>query len=135
MSTTGNDKHPITPAQAEARRNNGKAHSTGPRSAAGKQASSRNAVRHGLWAKADPVVDTGIFAEDPDAFARLRARLHEHYRTDSPLITELVDDLASVLWRIKRIPGLEALLLQEEDSIEDRRADRARERLEEILLT
>jgi len=50
-------------------------------------------------------------------------------------MAELIDSLASVLWRLKRIPAIEALLLQEEDSVEDRRADRSRERLEEILLT
>ena len=135
MTNTDNDKRPITAAQAEARRNNGKRYSTGPRSAEGKQATRRNAVKHGLWAKADPVVDTGIFAEDPNAFAALRAGLHEHYGAATPLIVELVDDLASVLWRLKRVPAIEALLLQEKDSIDDRRVDRAREQLEEILLT
>jgi hypothetical protein len=135
MSNDKNEKHPITPAQAEARRNNGKRYSTGPRTAAGKRASSRNAVRHGLWAKADPVVDTGIFAEDPKEFADLRDALHGHYGNATPLLVELVDDLASVLWRLKRVPAIEALLLQEVDSIEDRRTDRDREKLEEIQLT
>jgi hypothetical protein len=134
MSTNG-PKRPITAAQAEARRNNGKQHSTGPRTDTGKQASSRNAIKHGLWAKANPVIDTGIFAEDPSAYEELRAGIHGCFRSDTPLMAELVDSLASVLWRLKRIPAIEALLLQEEDSIEDRRADRNRERLEEILFT
>lgn len=133
MSNENTGKRPITAAQAEARRSNGKRYSTGPRTVAGKRVSSRNALKHGLWAKADPVVDTGIFAEDPQAFTDLRAGLHEHYRTATPLMIELVDDLASVLWRLKRLPSMEALLLQEQDSIEDRRADRAREKLESIL--
>lgn len=135
MSNEKNEKRPITLAQAEARRNNGKRYSTGPRTAAGKRASSSNAVRHGLWAKADPVVDTGIFAEDPKEFAALRDALHGQYGGATTLLVELVDDLASVLWRLKRVPAIEALLLQEVDSTQDRRTDRDRERLEEILLT
>lgn len=136
MDTDGTKpKRPITAAQAAARRNNGKLHSTGPRTAAGKAASSRNAIKHGLWAKANPVVDTGIFAEDPSAYEDLRTGLQDCFLSDTPLMAELVDALASVLWRLKRIPAIEALLLQEEDSIEDRRADRDRERLEEILIT
>lgn len=136
MDTDGTKpKRPITAAQAAARRNNGKLHSTGPRTAAGKSASSRNAIKHGLWAKANPVVDTGIFAEDPSAYEELLAGLEECFLSDTALMAELVDSLASVLWRLKRIPAIEALLLQEEDSVEDRRADRDRERLEEILIT
>jgi hypothetical protein len=126
-------KRPITAAQAEARRNNGRRYSTGPRSVEGKQASSRNAVRHGLWSKSDPVVDTGIFAEDPAAFEDLLDGLHGSFEITSPFMEQLLEGLASVLWRLRRIPAIEALVLQQADDVADRLADRGREDLEEIL--
>lgn len=123
----------ITAAQAAARRENGKRFSTGPRTEAGKAASSRNAVRHGLWSRMDPVGDTGLFAEDSAAFDELRAGLRGAFDVSVPLIDELVEALAAVLWRLRRVPAFEALLLQEEDSIQDRLADRTRELLDDIL--
>ena len=131
---TGTKKRPVTAAQAEARRNNGKLHSTGPRTEEGKQASSRNAVRHGLWAKSDPVVDTGIFGEDPAAFENLLEGLHRSFNITSPLMVELMEGLAGIMWRQKRIPAIEALCLQRADDLSGRQADRAREQLAEILL-
>lgn len=130
---TDTSKQPITAAQAEARRNNGRRYSTGPKTDGGKRASSRNAVRHGLWSKGDPVVDTGIFAEDPAAYEDLLEGLHGSFKITSPFMEQLLHDLAAVLWRLRRIPAIEALVLQQADDIADRLADRTREDLEEIL--
>ena len=67
MDTDGTKpKRPITAAQAAARRNNGKLHSTGPRTAAGKSASSHthnmdkvNGLNDALDAKVDSTtIDT-----------------------------------------------------------------------------
>jgi len=58
-----------TAAQIAANRRNA-LKSTGPRTAAGKAASSRNALRHGLTARATVVLD-----EDAQDFLRLRTEL------------------------------------------------------------
>lgn len=131
---TGSTKRSTTAAQAEARRNNGKRHSTGPKTEEGKRASSRNAVRHGLWAKTDPVVDSGIFGEDPAAYEDLLDGLHGSFNIVSPLMVNLVEALATVLWRLKRIPAIEALCLEQANDVLGWQADRTRERLAEILL-
>ncbi len=76
---------------------------------------------------------TGIFAEDPAAFEDLLEGLHGSFKITSPFMEQLLDGLASVLWRLRRIPAIEALVLQQADDIADRLADRTREDLEEIL--
>jgi hypothetical protein len=81
-------------------------HSTGPRTAAGKQRSSLNALRHGLTA-ATPVLPT----EDPAAYEAHRRAFLDEYQPATPTETQLVHELADTSWRLNRIPLLEADLL------------------------
>ncbi len=82
--------------------------STGPRSAAGKQRSSLNAVRHGLTA-ASPILPS----EDPAAYQHhCRQFLHE-YQPATPTESHLTQELADTAWRLIRIPLLEAELLSQ----------------------
>ena len=83
--------------------------STGPRTMAGRARSSRNSFKHGLTA--DQVV---IWDEDPAAFESLRDYLNAHFRLDvewrptDPVAEILVDQLAAHMWRLRRVPQIEA---------------------------
>jgi hypothetical protein len=80
--------------------------STGPRTAAGKQRSSRNALTHGLSSR-DPVLAT----EDSAAYQRHRCQFLDEYQPATPTETQLTQELVDTAWRLNRIPSLEAALL------------------------
>ena len=94
-----------TRRQLEANRANAK-RSTGPRSADGKAKSRKNSLAHGLTAQ-----DIVIADEDPEEFERLRAGLQADFKPTSTIELELVERLAGLLWRLRRIPVLEGALL------------------------
>ena len=81
-------------------------HSTGPRTPAGKERSSQNALRHGLTA-ATPVLPS----EDPAAYEDHRRRFFDEYQPATPTESQLVIELADTSWRLNRIPLLEAEVL------------------------
>jgi hypothetical protein len=91
-----------TDNQLTANRENA-ARSTGPRSEAGKSRSSRNALKHGL--SADQVV---MFDEDPAVFDALRSDLFDHFQPADPVAAHLVEHVAACIWRIRRVPEIEA---------------------------
>ena len=91
--------------QLEANRANA-TRSTGPRSQTGKARSRLNAWKHGLSAKLLIIVDESA----PD-FDRLRADLMEQYDPQSVLECEMVERLAAILWRLRRVPCFEAAIL------------------------
>jgi len=78
-------------------------HSTGPRTHAGKQRSSQNALRHGLTA-ASPVLPT----EDRAAYEDHRRRFFDEYKPATSTEIQLVQEIADTAWRLNRIPLLEA---------------------------
>jgi hypothetical protein len=79
---------------------------TGPRTAAGKQRSSMNAVTHGLTSRS-PVLAT----EDPAAYQRHCRQFFDEYQPATPTETQLTHEVADAAWRLNRIPSLEADLL------------------------
>lgn len=82
--------------QIEANRRNS-LKSTGPKTETGKQASCRNAVRHGLTA--ETVICALKDAKDYKAF---EAAVTADYDAQSAVERELVLRLASLLWRLRR---------------------------------
>lgn len=88
--------------------------STGPRSEDGKQASSMNAVKHGLSARKSVV----LLDESEEEFAALCQSLRNQYRATTPMHSLLVDTLAGHLWRLQRVPKFEAMLLQSEAEVD-----------------
>jgi hypothetical protein len=80
--------------------------STGPRTAAGKQRSSQNAITHGLTSRS-PVLAT----EDPAAYQQHCRQFLDEYRPATPTETQLTQELADTAWRLNRVPALEAALL------------------------
>ena len=81
--------------------------STGPKTEAGKQASRRNAVRHGLTA--ETVLSALEDAEDYKAF---EAAITADYDAQSAVERELVLRLASILWRLRRAMTMETGLFE-----------------------
>jgi hypothetical protein len=92
--------------QIEANRRNA-LNSTGPRTEAGKQASRRNAVRHGLTAE---TVISGL--EDAEDYKAFEAAITADYDAQSAVERELVLRLASVLWRLRRANSMETGLFE-----------------------
>ena len=92
--------------QQEANRTNAK-RSTGPKTVAGKALSRMNAHKHGLTAETIVIGD-----EDPEAFDMLRAELEEEYNPRPGIESELVERLAVLMWRMRRIPIFEAALIE-----------------------
>jgi len=85
--------------------------STGPRTDAGKQRSSLNALRHGLTA-ASPVLPS----EDRAAFEDHRRRFFVEYQPATATESQLVQELVDTSWRLNRIPLLEADLFSQDAS-------------------
>jgi len=81
--------------------------STGPISVAGKKAVQRNALKHGLRAK-----DVVVLDENAADFEALRASLYETLKPADALQEALVERIAVSLWRLRRIPSLEAGILE-----------------------
>ncbi len=76
--------------------------STGPRTAEGKAASSKNALRHGLTAKT--VV---LSVEDPAEYEAFRATIIDSFAPAPGPEQLLTEELADALWRLKRAQRIE----------------------------
>lgn len=81
--------------------------STGPKTPSGKARSSMNARKHGLTGK-----DIVIGDEDPKEFDFFRTSLEHDLQPSSRLENELVDRLAGLLWRLRRVPAIEAEIVK-----------------------
>lgn len=83
-------------------------HSTGPRTAEGKTASSRNSFKHGLSIHHHTV----LRHEDPADYEQLRAELREIFAPQSPREHLALDDIAQSRWALRRFDEGEATLLE-----------------------
>ncbi len=79
---------------------------TGPKTPEGKAAVSSNAVTHGFTSSGGLL--PGERLED---FSLLRDRIFARFAPCDPLEDELVERVASLLWRLRRIPAFEAALI------------------------
>ena len=89
-------------AQIQANRSNAQK-STGPRTAEGKAASSRNAVKHGLLA--EQVVIQG---EDPEEFDLYRAGMLAELAPVGAVEAMLAERAVSLAWRLRRAERLQS---------------------------
>jgi hypothetical protein len=96
----------VSHKQVEANRANAK-RSTGPKSDGGKSRSRMNAVKHGFSSQ-----EIVVEGEDADEFDALRTQLEAEFAPDSIIERELVDRLAGLLWRLRRVPLFEAALIR-----------------------
>jgi hypothetical protein len=87
-----------TLAQIHANRRNAQ-RSTGPKTEAGKQTSSRNSVKHGMLARVIPV--------ETEGFSELLTGLYESLRPQDELQRFLVDQIAHCIVRLQRSAACE----------------------------
>jgi len=97
--------------------------STGPRTPAGKQRSSLNALRHGLTGHV-VVLPT----EDLTAYQRHLQRFVDQFQPTGALEDQLVQSLGDTTWRLNRVPAIEAtfLSLAAEDHLDSIRTNEPR---------
>jgi hypothetical protein len=95
----------VSKRQLEANRLNAR-RSSGPRTQEGKRRARMNALRHGLTAKNIVIGD-----EDPKEFEDLRAKLEHDLQPKTALEGELLERLAGLLWRLRRVPAIEAAIV------------------------
>jgi hypothetical protein len=110
--------------QSKANKENSK-NSTGAKTPEGKAAVAKNALKHGLRAK-----DVVIQGEDPDEFKAFSEALSEQIEPEGPLEKNLVDRVASCLWRLRRADKLEAAVFRYRSL--QMKEQRAKLRLKEI---
>ena len=91
--------------KTETNRSNSKK-STGPRSSESKARAALNSLKHGLTART--VLMPG---EDKAAYDSFRNDIFADLKPGGPVETALADCIAANLWRLKRVPFLEAQLL------------------------
>ena len=104
-----------TKRQIRANRRNAR-RSTGPKSAAGRAASSANALRHGLSAAHAIVLPD----EDPEAFERLQRGVFADLDPQGALQAALAQRIVVLLWRLDRAARLEAELFVHGDLVSHR---------------
>jgi len=104
MSDTSTNEQTRT-SRTEINRANAQ-NSTGPRTEAGKQRSSLNALRHGLTAQT--VV---LPSDDLAAYQRHCQEFLDQYRPTNKLETHLTQTIADLSWRLNRILAIETNML------------------------
>src|SRR6266446_9148063 len=95
-----------TERQSESARING-AKSHGPISAEGKEKSSRNSLQHGCTASHTII----LACEDPEDFERMVEKYDTMYKPVTLEEQDLVAEMISARWRIRRATGIETNLI------------------------
>src|SRR5882724_428663 len=95
-----------TERQSESARING-AKSHGPKSAEGKKKSSRNSLQHGCTASHTLI----LACEDPKDFERMVEKYDTMYKPVTLEEQDLVAEMCSARWRIRRATGIETALI------------------------
>ena len=91
--------------QIKANRLNAKL-STGPQTSEGKKQSSRNATTYGLTA-----LMSTLPYESEEEFVLMRESIIHQLRPKGQIELELVKRIASILWRLRRVPIFETLMM------------------------
>ncbi len=104
--------------------------STGPRSEAGKERSARNALVHGLTG-----VQIVLEGEDPTQFEALRGELFDEFAPGTVCERHLVEQLAGLLWRLRRVPIFEAGLMTWISHCQDRLHDKGLVRIGRAIIS
>src|SRR5437667_3801653 len=91
-----------------ARANGAKSH--GPATAEGREKSSRNTAKHGLYSR-NPLVNESKNDDDFEALHRSQTEIHQ---PATPAEKDLVDQMVAARWRILRLQSIESGLLDSE---------------------
>lgn len=92
--------------------------STGPTSAEGKVRSSRNAIKHGLYAKTHIVLSH----ESQDDYDQMRHEYHAELQPATRLERDLVDEIVNCRWRMQRIGAVESATIETLRPLSERKA-------------
>jgi hypothetical protein len=87
--------------------------STGPRTAAGKDAVAQNALSHGLSSERFAVLPN----EDPAEYRALLASLEAEFAPQTAAESFLVEEMARSQWKLRRIAAIEHQLMSAEGSL------------------
>ena len=101
-------KRPPSPARVAANRRNAK-RSTGPRTVAGKQRASRNALKHGLCARFE-----NLPSEDGPTFNMFLEELRADMRPRKLMQRILFPQIANLIWRLQRLPEAQTKIFKDE---------------------
>jgi hypothetical protein len=99
----------ISEKQLQANRLNAQK-STGPKTVEGKNVSSQNAVKHGLFA-GNTVINSPYLKEDPGEYELLVTSLFNELKPASLLQEHLVGVIADTVWRRRRLVSAETALI------------------------
>jgi hypothetical protein len=105
-TTTDKPKRPLSEKQLAPWRLNAQK-STGPRTPEGKARSSQNARKHGFFTQT-----ALLFYEAPEDFVALRDSYIDEYQPQSPTEMHFVMEMANARFRLRRVRGMEADLIQ-----------------------
>jgi hypothetical protein len=97
---------PTSKKQIKSNRQNAKK-STGPRTNEGKEIASRNATKHGLYAR-DLIINSPHLKESKKDFYHLVKSLCDDFLPVGDFEKYLVEKIANALWRSRRAPRAEA---------------------------
>lgn len=101
------------PSQARVNANRANAQrSTGPRTAQGKQRSSLNAFRHGVYAMRPHAVTTGFFPEDPEEVVNYVRDMVRALRPRDAVEQAAAEAVASAFLSTRRLSDIQAALLE-----------------------
>src|SRR5207245_3679087 len=98
-----------TQLKSETARVNG-AKSRGPKTAEGREKSSRNAVKHGLSGRNIVVLE----CENDDDFWTVHNDQMEIHQPATPAEKDLIDQMVAARWRMRRLRAIESALLDTE---------------------
>jgi hypothetical protein len=93
---------------ATSRANGAKSH--GPKTAEGREKSSRNSLDHGFTSKKTMVLN----CENEDEFQQMLGRYAATYQPGSPVEEGLVNEMVAARWRMQRLRLIETALLDSE---------------------
>jgi hypothetical protein len=111
-------------SRVEASRLNG-AKSKGPVTEEGKEKSSRNAYKHGLFSS---VVNLAR-QEDPENFKKLHEAIYQDYCPKNQMELHLVETIVSCVWKLRRADEIETSLLNHCDDDLGGRFERERDNI------
>jgi len=97
-----------TQLKSDTARANG-AKSRGPKTAAGQEKSSRNALKHGFASRKMVLLE----CEDPDSFKEFLAEYAATYKPANAAELNLVDEMIAARWRMQRYWAVETALLDD----------------------
>nr|MBN2276546.1 hypothetical protein [candidate division Zixibacteria bacterium] len=106
--------------------------SNGPMTAEGKAVSSRNAIKHGLYA-ADIIINSPHLKEDPDDYDYLLSSLFDELKPVGVFQEQLVHKIANCLWRSRRAISAETARINRQlDNIDHDLAEHHRQNLRRL---